>query len=151
MREKERGMDMALPYQVTSQQQAYQKYQQTSVQTATPGQLLLMLYDGCIRFLNQAKQAIHDQNMEQAHINLVKAQNIITELMVTLNLDIPISHNLYQLYDFYKRQLIEANLKKTVEPIETTLAFFQDMRKTWAEAIVKAASEQAAAAIGDTV
>src|ERR1700730_11485909 len=108
---------MAMPYAGTSQQ-AYQRYLQTSIQTASPGQLLLMLYDGCVRFMNQAKLAIQESNMDLAHTNLVKAQNIIHELMCTLNMDIPISQNLYSLYEFYKGLLIEANLKKTIEPID---------------------------------
>lgn len=65
----------------------YQSYQQNSVNTASPGELTLMLYNGCLKFINLAKKAIEDKKMEEKNVNLIKAQKIIQELMVTLNMD----------------------------------------------------------------
>jgi flagellar protein FliS len=122
----------------------YQIYQQNAVQTASPERLLLMLYDGAIRFMNQAKAYLEKGELQQVHNNLIKAQDIIRELMVTLNMDYEISHQLLPLYDYYLRRLIEANLKKQAEPIDEVLAFMTDLRQTWEQAIRLVKSGQAA-------
>ena len=113
----------------------YQSYQQNSVGTASPGELTLMLYNGCLKFLNLAKRAVIDHNTEEKHKNIIKAQNIIRELMVTLNMDVPISQNLMSLYDFNYRQLVEANIKNDVKLIEEVEGFIEDFRDTWKEVI----------------
>ena len=113
----------------------YNQYRMTSVQTANPEKLLLMLYDGLVVCLKQAKQAIEERKMDQAHTSLIKSQDIITELMNTLNMDYDISENLYKLYDYQRQQLIEANIKKDAEIIEQVLNFVSDLRQTWAQAV----------------
>ncbi len=113
----------------------YNQYRMTSVQTANPEKLLLMLYDGLVVCLKQAKQAIEERKMDQAHTSLIKSQDIITELMNTLNMDYDISENLYKLYDYQRQQLIEANNKKDAEIIEQVLNFVSDLRQTWAQAV----------------
>ena len=65
----------------------YQSYKQNAVNTASPGELTLMLYNGCLKFITLAKKAINDGNVEVKNTNLIKAQNIIHEFMVTLNMD----------------------------------------------------------------
>jgi len=72
----------------------YAKYKENSVNTATKEELTLMLYDGCIKFMNLAKIGIEEKNIEKANDNLLKAQAIITELDITLNMDIEISKNM---------------------------------------------------------
>ena len=72
----------------------YQSYKQNSVSTAPPGELTLMLYNGCLKFITLAKKAINDGNMEAKNTNLIKAQNIINELIVTLNMDVKVSNDL---------------------------------------------------------
>ncbi|MDF2535328.1 MAG: flagellar protein FliS, partial [Bacillales bacterium] len=62
------------------QASAYKSYQQNSVLTATPGELTLMLYNGCIKFIKQGKLAIENKDLESKNIYLQKAQNIIREL-----------------------------------------------------------------------
>ncbi len=74
-------------------------YQQTAIQSTPPDKLLIMLYDAAIRFLNLAKDAMARQDFAKANTNLLKTQDIITELMVTLNMDYEISKNLYRLYE----------------------------------------------------
>ncbi|MFP3723176.1 flagellar export chaperone FliS, partial [Niallia circulans] len=71
--------------------QPYQTYKQNAVNTSSPGDLTLMLYNGCLKFITLAKRAIEDKNIEKRNENLGKAQNIINELMITLNLEIDIS------------------------------------------------------------
>src|SRR5690554_6152155 len=90
----------------------YQKYQQNSVVSASPQELTNMLYSGGVRFIRQAMQSIQENEMEKAHKELVRAQEIYKHLQDTLNMEIEISKNLYGLYDFMIRQLLQANMKK---------------------------------------
>ncbi|MFS8652347.1 MAG: flagellar export chaperone FliS, partial [Caldibacillus sp.] len=64
----------------------YQAYRRNAVNTATPGELTLMLYDGCLKFIRLAKEAINNNDIQAKNTNIQKAQNIITELMVTLDM-----------------------------------------------------------------
>lgn len=113
----------------------YQTYQQNQVNTASPGELTLMLYNGAVKFIKQAKQAISNNQMEQSNNYIVRVQEIVTELMVTLNMDYEISQQLMQLYDYMKRRLIEANLKKDTEILSEVEELILDLRQTWTEAM----------------
>jgi len=88
------------------------RYQEEVIMTKPPEELTLMLYDGCIRFIKAAMQAIDEKKLDKANENIIKAENIITELMSTLDMQYEISKNLMSLYDFIYRWLIQANLKK---------------------------------------
>lgn len=88
------------------------RYQEEVIMTKPPEELTLMLYDGCIRFIKLAMQAIDEKKFDKANENIIKAENIITELMSTLDMQYEISKNLMSLYDFIYRWLIQANLKK---------------------------------------
>ena len=66
----------------------YQKYKENSINTASKEEITLMLYDGCIKFMNLAKIGIQEKNIQKANENLIKAQNIITELDSTINIDV---------------------------------------------------------------
>lgn len=116
-------------------QNPYQSYQQNSVTTASPGELTLMLYNGCLKFINQAKKAIADKNIEAKNTNIQKAQNIIRELMVTLNMDLEVSKNMMSLYDYMNRQLIEANLKSDIAILDEVEGLVTEFRDTWKEVI----------------
>jgi flagellar protein FliS len=118
-----------------SKMNPYNQYRMTSIQTAGPGKLLIMLYDGLMVFLKQAKQAIEEKNLEQAHTCLVKSQDIITELMSTLNMDYELSDSLYKLYDYQRQQLIRANLEKDSAVIDEVIGFITELRQTWAQAV----------------
>jgi flagellar secretion chaperone FliS len=113
----------------------YQSYQNNSVNTASPGELTLMLYNGCLKFINQAKVAIKNKNIEDKNTNLVKAQKIIQELMVTLNMDVAVSENLMQLYDYINQRLIEANVKSDLEILDEVEGYVVEFRDTWKEVI----------------
>lgn len=114
----------------------YVKYKQQSVNTATPEELTLMLYDGCIKFINIAKIAIEGKDYQTAHKNIIKAEDIITEFIVTLNMEYEVSKNLKELYVFYYNLLVEANLKKDISILEDVKTFVVEMRNTWKEAMI---------------
>ncbi len=115
----------------------YQQYQEQSIKTASPGELTLMLYNGCIKFINQAKQFIEQKDIEKANNAIIRAQDIIQELLVTLNMDYEISKNLAALYDFMYRRLIDANISKDVEALDEVLDLVTELRDTWKEVIKK--------------
>lgn len=113
----------------------YQAYQQNSVATASPGELTLMLYNGCLKFMRLAKKGIEDKNVEVKNTNLIKAQKIIQELMVTLNTDVAVSKSMLAMYDYMNRRLIEANIKNDVAIIEEVEAYMVEFRDTWKQVI----------------
>lgn len=113
----------------------YQSYQQNSVNTASPGELTLMLYNGCLKFIHQAKKAIDEKNIEMKNTNIQKAQSIIKELMVTLNMDIEVSKNMMSLYDFMNRRLMEANIKNDASILDEVEGLVTEFRDMWKEVI----------------
>lgn len=117
--------------------QIYEQYKKTSVETLSPGKLLLMLYNGCIKNIESAKKAIAAKDAEKAHDQIVKAQNIIIELMTTLNMDYEISMRLMTVYDYIYNQMVEANIKKDSELLDEIRIFLIDLRDTWEGAISK--------------
>lgn len=113
----------------------YQAYQQNSVTTASPGDLTLMLYNGCLKFIFQAKKAIELKKIEDKNTNIQKAQKIIQELMVTLNMEFPVSQSLMPLYDYMNRRLVEANIKNDIVILNEVEEMVTEFRDTWKEAI----------------
>lgn len=112
-----------------------QIYQQNAVTTATPAELTLMLYNGAIRFVRQSKQALEHKELEKAHQANVRAQDIINELMVTLNMDVDLSKQLLQLYDYLRNRLIEANVQKDGEILNEVEEFLIQFKVTWEQAM----------------
>lgn len=115
-------------------------YQAQAVLTASPGQLVLMLYDGALRFLGYARDALaspveEPRRIEIINTNLIKAQNILAELQGTLNHDAGGDHaaNLDRLYEYYLRRLFEANMKKKIEPVIEVEGLLRQLRDGWAE------------------
>lgn len=120
------------------------QYKKAQVQTASPEQILLMLYDGAIRFLNQAKVHMENKNVEESHTNIIKAQRIITEFMSSLDMDLggEMAANLFNLYEYLHYRLVQANIKKDLEAIDEVLGHLRSLRQTWEEAIKIAAKEK---------
>ncbi|UNL84768.1 flagellar export chaperone FliS [Priestia koreensis] len=113
----------------------YQAYQQNSVNTASPGELTLMLYNGCLKFIKLGKQAIEQKDIEAKNTNLLKAQKIIQEFMVTLNTDVTISGDMMVMYDYMNRRLMEANMKNDVAILEEVEGYVTEFRDTWKQVI----------------
>ncbi|WJV19536.1 flagellar export chaperone FliS [Rossellomorea marisflavi] len=113
----------------------YAAYQNNSVNTAAPGELTLMLYNGCLKFLHIAKQAINDKNIELKNTNIQKAQAIIHELMVTLDTNVEVSMNLLSLYEYINHRLTEANIKNDMSILEEVEGYVTDFRNTWKQVI----------------
>ncbi|GAK41253.1 flagellin-specific chaperone Flis [Paenibacillus sp. TCA20] len=109
----------------------YEKYRQSSVQTSNPAQLVIMLYDGAIRFVRASMKGLEEKDLEQVNTNLGKAQTIISELMSTLNQDFEVSKSLYSLYEYMNHLLVQANIKKSLEPAQEALDMLTDLRDTW--------------------
>ncbi|ADL11807.1 flagellar export chaperone FliS [Acetohalobium arabaticum] len=123
----------------------YQKYKNTQVETASQEKLLLMLYDGAIKFLKQAIKGVEENDYEAANNYLVRTQDIIHELMATLDMEKggEIARNLESLYDYMNRRLIEANVNKDIEPMEEVRDMLAELRETWQEAIKKVKQNKA--------
>lgn len=122
-------------------QNAYNTYKNNSVNYASKEQLLLMLVDGAVKFSKIARQAILDNNVQKAHENLMKTQDIFTELMVSLDVNAgDWAKNMMAIYAFIKEGLMEANFKKDVEELDKVIPLIEDIRNTWYEAEKKARS-----------
>ncbi|PRO65628.1 hypothetical protein C6I21_08885 [Alkalicoccus urumqiensis] len=113
----------------------YAKYKQTSIETKSAGELTLMLYDGCLTFISRAREAIEQGKMEAKNTNLIKAQNIIRELMVTLDEKAAVSADMMPMYDYILNQLIEANTQNDLAALKNAESFTTDFRDTWKEVI----------------
>lgn len=112
---------------------AAQMYQKNVVQTASPAKLTLMLYDGAVKFTNIAIEAIEAGDIEKAHNNIVKAQNIIVEFRSTLDMKYPVAKDFDVVYDYIYRRLVEANMKKDKDILVEALKHIKTMRDTWRE------------------
>lgn len=137
----------------------YEQYRKAGISTASSGKLILMLYDGAIRFLKEAKNGLSGNKLDLANNNIIKAQNILTELMLSLNMDVgEIAQNLYSLYDFMNRELIKANAKKDVKPLDTVIRMLGELRGAWevavretGEKIIKKDNKEKTPTLGDII
>lgn len=118
-----------------SVQNAYNAYKQNSVTTASPGELTLMLYNGCIKFIHQAKKAIEVNDIERRNKYVQKAQAILNELMSTLNMDVPVSKDMYNLYEYMYHQLTQANINSDSAILDEVENLTIEFRDTWKEVI----------------
>lgn len=131
--------------------EAFNQYKTNSVYTANPEELTLMLYNGLVKFIMKAQYAISKNDMESANENIIKSQQIITELMSTLDKKYEIANNLLLLYDYMLRRLIEANVKKNAGILDEVLDFVKQLRDTWEQAmkIAKQQTRKTLAASGE--
>ncbi|MED3645772.1 flagellar export chaperone FliS [Halalkalibacterium halodurans] len=113
----------------------YQTYQTNKVETSSPAELTLMLYNGCLKFISQAQHAIENNEIEEKNTHLQKAQNIIRELMVTLKGDTELGKNMLALYDFILNRLTEANLENNLTKLSEAEDLVKQFRDTWKEAL----------------
>lgn len=115
-------------------------YRANSILTASPGQLVLLLFDAVLNSLAIARKACEEvktnpRNIEVVNTQLVKAQRIIAELQGTLNLEAggEFARTMHRLYDYYDRRLMEANLRKEPAPIAEVERLLGEVRNAWAD------------------
>lgn len=111
------------------------QYKQQSAMTASPGELTLMLYDGCIKDLKLARIQIEADDFIKSNESLQKAQAILAELMRSLDMRYDIAKQLMSLYDFILETVVWANVKKDIQKIDEALALVTDIRDTWQQAV----------------
>ena len=121
----------------------YNEYLKNKVMTATPGELTLMLYEGAVKFGNISIKAIEDGDMETAHTNIIKVQNIIDEFRRTLDFKYPVAQDFENVYRYLSQRLIEANIHKDKDIMEEVVKHLRSMRDNWKEVMKKAAEERA--------
>ena len=117
---------MALP-------NAYNQYNNSKILTASPAELVLMLYDGAIKFCNIAVAAIEAKDVPKAHTNIVKAQKIIDHLRMTLNMSYPVAQDFENIYSYLGQRLVEANVSKDPERLKEVCTHLHSVRDTWKE------------------
>lgn len=111
-------------------------YKAAHIETATPERLLVMLYDGALKYLSLGLQAMQERELEGMHRNILKAEAILLELMSVLDMEVggELAANLYNLYDYMYRQLVQANLQRDPEPLREVMGLLEPMRSAWNEA-----------------
>ncbi|MGD0540793.1 MAG: flagellar export chaperone FliS [Tepidisphaeraceae bacterium] len=125
-----------------------QKYLRTKVLTATAEQLQLMLFDGAIRFSEQARAALQNQNYEQSYLLLTKASAIVNQLICALRADVlpDLCKKLKGLYAYAYRKLVDANLNHHVESLDEAIGILKYQRETWVMLLDQVTKTRAAAA-----
>lgn len=115
---------------------ALNAYQQNSVNTASKERLMLMLFDGLVKFIRIGISGIEEGDIQKSNTNFIKAQNIVLEFMSTLNMEIggEMSKSLFALYDYMHRRLVEANIKKDAEIGREVLGFAEELKDTFEQA-----------------
>jgi len=116
------------------QSRAHQAYANNAVNTKSQGQLIVMLYDGAINFIETAEAAVADRQIEKAHTHIIKAQKIVNELLATLNMDAgETATQLAVLYQYMSEQLVKANMKKDIALLGEVRDMLIELRGTWKE------------------
>jgi flagellar protein FliS len=120
-------------------QQAYDNYLKNEIEGASQGKLIVMLYDAALKFMKRAITAIDEKNIQDAHNNIIRSENIFYELISTLNTDDggEIAHTLLHLYDFIIWELVEANKSKDKAKLEGVIKLVEPVRGAWKEIVAK--------------
>lgn len=128
---------------------ALSAYRETRIRTANPGQLVVMLYDEAIKELDLALEKLGEEarpaNIEKINAAIVKAQEIVTELMASLDFDAggDIARNLFSLYNWFNRELLQANLGKEAARIKAVRSMLDELRTAWHQIAQSAAGDGA--------
>ena len=117
----------------------YQKYKKASFESASREKLLLMMYEGAIRYVKRAMKAIDENNIAERGMNIGFAYDVIMELNNTLDHEVggEVSKNLEQLYMFLTDQLIKANIKADKDKLEDVLKILETLYDGWVQAVEK--------------
>lgn len=121
---------------------AAKAYGNNRVNTASPAELTLMLYEGAVKFANIAVAALEKKDYETVNTNIQKCRNIVVELTSTLNMKYPVANDFKQLYDYIFELLVQANMKKDMELLQRALTELRDIRDIWKEIMTKAKGPQ---------
>jgi len=112
-------------------------YRQTRVKTASQGQLIVMLYNEGLKQLKAAEREFQSSQpkLELVHNAIVKAQDIITELMVSLDFEKggDIAQNLFHLYMYFNQKLVDVNLTKDASNLHEVYSLMESLRDAWAQ------------------
>ena len=114
---------------------AHQQYQRAQVESASPTRLIVMLYEGAIRFCRLAQEAMRQRDLEKQHLNLIRAQRIVGELLASLNRSAggQLASNLSNIYAHILEELVKANLYDEPENLDHAVSLLCEMRASWAE------------------
>ena len=121
---------------------AAEAYRQQRILNAPPEHLTLMLYNGCLKFMDDGKAALNEKDYEAANNLLQRAQRIISEFRLTLNFDYEISHQLLPLYNYVYDRLVEGNIKSDTKQIDEAISIISELRDAWVEAMKTARIEK---------
>lgn len=110
---------------------AYAQYNNSKIMTASPAELTLMLYEGAIKFCNIAIVAVEHNDIEKAHIHIVKTERIIDYFRQTLDMKYAVAEDFERVYTYLGQRLTEANIKKDKEILEEVNGHLRTMRDTW--------------------
>ena len=129
----------------------YDKYRQNSVYTATGEELTLMLYEGALKFCNQAMIALENKEYAKTNEMIIKVENIIREFQITLDKKYEISEQLNAIYDYLYARLVKANIDKDLEILEEVRSHLRELRDTWKEAMKLSRQQGAPATVTPAV
>ncbi|WP_152396375.1 flagellar export chaperone FliS [Paenibacillus guangzhouensis] len=115
--------------------QAQDTYLRMQVQTAAPWELTTLLFNGCIKFMKQTKDAISRQDYELKNTFIKKSVDILDELVITLDRNYEISNQLESLYAYMKERLFQANMSGNADYIDECITLMTDLRDTWVQAM----------------
>ena len=113
----------------------YSQYTNNKISTASGEELTLMLYEGALKYTNQAIIAIENSDFDKANNLIIRVEDIIREFQVTLNNDYEISKEFNSMYDYMYRLLVDANVDKSVGPLNEVQGYLREFRDSWKEAM----------------
>ena len=114
---------------------AAEAYRQQRILNAPPEHLTLMLYNGCLKFIDDGIESLNNKDYEAANNLLQRAQRIISEFRLTLNFDYEISNQLLPLYNYIYDRLVEGNIKSDLAQIEEAKGMITELRDAWVQAM----------------
>lgn len=122
------------------QKNPYAAYNNSKIQTATPAELTLLLYEGAIKFTNITIVAMEKNDVQKTHDNIMKTEKIIEEFQATLDHKYPVAKDFEAVYSYLLKRLFDANIRKDPEILEEVLRHLRTMRDTWKEVMAKTAN-----------
>ncbi len=122
-----------------------QEYRRNAVLGASPAQLIVMLYDGALRFIEAGRAAMRARDLNRQNDYLVKTQRIVTELLSTLDMEAggEIAANLARLYEFVLNQLMTANIEDSEPPLDAAAKTLRELREAWVQVAASAPTRPA--------